>query len=292
MSLSITIDDSRFRAQLARFVDELGQDAREVVRGQTRLLLKQVIGFTPPKTLAQGRAAIGRDITRSMTPILLEDFPNAKMRERVKELAEKQDIAGLKSFLANTKSWRNWRVEPFSPSLHTSARNKRGRVTRSQRVFIPELARKSGRQFRSTSRASAWNKYMATMQGFAGRLKAAWGPAYEAVGGALPSWVKRHASPRGSVAVHFGDPKRPAIEFRNGAVGVGQLINPFRAAMRIRAKALAGDISRKLRDAKKTAGVKRHSKNPSPISPHPPPSRHCPRNPKTSPHPHRWSPPP
>lgn len=265
MSLTIQIDDSKFRTQLARFVDELGLAAPDVVKDQTRLLLKTVIGFTMPKTLAQGRAAVARDIARSMTPINPAYFHQPRMRERVTLLALKDDLEGLRAVFSNSKSWRNWRIEPFSPSLHTSARDPRsGRVLKSQRVFIPGLytVTRANAQTRKETlggigqQAKQWTKYVATVQGFVGRLKAAWGPAYEAVGGTLPAWVKRHANPRGAVKIEFGDPQRPAIEFRNGAVGVGKLIGPFRGAMQTRAKAMATDIRRRMHEAKKKAGFK------------------------------------
>lgn len=242
--MTFTIDDSKFRAQLARFVDELGLEAKDVVRDQTRLLLKQVIAFTPPKTLAQGRAAVARDIKRSMTPINLDFFPNARMRDRVEQLAGKNDVTGLRDVFQTSTSWRNWRVEPFSPSLHTGDRDRNGRVRKNRMVFIPETV---GGQFA---------KYVATVQKFVGRLKAAWGPAYLAVGGTLPAWVARHASPRGSVQINFGDPQRPSIEFRNRAVGVGHLRHPFASAMRFRAEGMRRDIARRLKLAAKKSGFK------------------------------------
>lgn len=251
-ALTFELDASELTRKMNRYVDELGLSGKEVVRDQTRLLLKQVIAFTPPKTLAQGRAAVARDIRRSMSPIVLDMFPLDRMRDRVEELVEKQDVTGLRAVFANSTSWNKWRVEHFSETLHTFARDRRGRVRQNRFIFITEAT-----EARKNSAQSQLRRYVAKVQGFVGRLKAAWGPAYLAVGGTLPAWVARHSAVRGTVDVNFGNPQRPSIELRNFAAGVSQLIHPVQSAMRTRSKAMASDLKRKLREAANKAGLKK-----------------------------------
>src|SRR5262245_42876250 len=95
--ITVQIDDSNFRRHLARFIDELGLEPIDVIRDQTRLLLRQIISFSPPKTLAQGRKAVAGDIRRSMAPIILDDFHLPRMHKRVAELAQRDDAGGLQA---------------------------------------------------------------------------------------------------------------------------------------------------------------------------------------------------
>jgi hypothetical protein len=253
MSLTFEINDSRFRHQLARFVDELGLEAKDVVKDQTRLLLKTVIAFTAPKSLAQGRKAVARDINRSMTPIDYTWFRDRRLADRLHTLEQRGDAQGAQDTLRAIGGWGAWRVLPFSPSLHTSARDNRGRVTRTQRTFVlqPE-----SRNSRGAIAIGPWSKYVATVQKRVGQLKAAWAPAYFAVGGTLPAWIANQSYIRGSVDVKFSDPQRPSIEFRNFAKGVGQLRHFFEGAFRTRAEAMRRDIARRLKIASKNAGFR------------------------------------
>lgn len=245
MSISIDINHSAFGARLEKWARTAGLEMPDAIRTQTRLLLKQVISFTPPQSLAQGRAAVARDITRSMTPIDLNDFPNERMRDRVNKLAAERNVQSLQALFRNTKTWKAWKVEQFAPQLHKFARDRRGRVQRSKRVFVPETFT-SGR---ANSSRNQWAAYVKHMQAAVGRLKAAWGPAYKAVGGTLPSWVGRHQEVSGAVIDNLRDATRPSITFRNYATGVGQLERPFRAAFNARFRAVTADIRRILRQS-------------------------------------------
>ena len=51
------------------------------------------VRFTPPKTLAQGRKAVARDIQRAVRPLRPADFRS----HRIRKLIRKRDYAGLEA---------------------------------------------------------------------------------------------------------------------------------------------------------------------------------------------------
>ncbi len=59
---SLNSELARFGAQMARYVDELGQDSKEVVKRQTGLLMREVTDQLPPANRKRLESIIGRDI--------------------------------------------------------------------------------------------------------------------------------------------------------------------------------------------------------------------------------------
>lgn len=212
---------------MARYSSELGIDAREVVRDQVSLFLRQAIQITPPKTLAQGRKAAAKDINRAVSPLTEDDFKS----ESIKRLIRNRDKVGLEVVLPKIR--KGWSLVAFSPDLHTGARNKGGHV---------------GRTFkRATLDYAQWKKYVALVQKRVGRMKAAWLPALRAVGGTYnKSWVVRHQSPSGFYDNNLAK-NNPSFTAYNAAKGIKSLARIFQAALRIRAKKMANDLKIKLR---------------------------------------------
>lgn len=239
--MSADVDSSKFERKMARYIEELGMNASEVVSDQSRLLLKAAIKLTPPNSNSQGRKAVYSDIARSMSPLYPENFrgPHAA---RIREMLEKKDLVGFQAFLMNQKNkWKSWRIETFSPDLHRKAQNSRGRVTKSQKIFVAE-----NRQ---------WEKYVKTQQSHVGREKCGWWPAYKRLGGTLPSWITRHTE---GVRGNFNDAQLnnksfPSFTIRNFSHGIGGSVRLIRDAIRIRGEAMEKDIKRRLTElAKKT----------------------------------------
>jgi hypothetical protein len=237
--MNVDVDYSKLNAKVARYVDELGIDSREVIATQSRLLLKALIKITPPGTNAEGRKAVFSDIARSMSPVYPENFtgPHA---ERIRELVQKKDEVGFQAFLQKqTNKWKNWTVKPFSPQLHHGAQNARGRVTKSQKVFVLD--------------AKSWEKYVKHEQSHVGRQKAGWWPAYLALGGTLPSWITRHEGARGFLINGLDNKTFPTFTMVNQTKGIGGIRRLIQSAVRIRAEAVEKDIKYRLAQlAKKT----------------------------------------
>ena len=269
MHPTATVDATRFNDQIARVHSALigaGKmgDAATVVEDETRRFLKQVMRFTPPKSLAQGRKAVARDIRRAMTPVDPEFFTNPELKHRIRAIlsqgydtvtttrtnfgsikpSERQKAARTSAFVAlsgligNANGWKKWKVRHFDRSLHTKARDNRGRVNRTKRVFVME--------------AGAHKKYVREVQSRVGLMKSGWAPALRSVGGAgeIPSWVARHTRNPGFVVNNLGN-SSPSVTVGNVAKGVGQIQHFVRGALNARVNAMRRNIRLILSDYSK-----------------------------------------
>lgn len=185
MSLTIKFDEAAYRHALNQFVGKLNADAQTLLKEEMRLVLRDIVRFTPPKTLAQGRKAVAGDVTRAISPLDQTSFGRAKeeTRTRMRAMIAKRDNVGLQAAI-NAMGGRRWIVKAFSPSDHTSKRNRYGRVRRSQ--------------FTLTTDESKLKRYLASVQRRVGLAKAGWNAAASAVGLRLPSWVRKHGAMLGS----------------------------------------------------------------------------------------------
>lgn len=238
MNVNITVDATNLNRKIESLYDALigaGQqgDAATIITDEARRYIKQVLKFTPPKSQAQGRAAVSRDIARAATPITANYFRNPKLRERFREMTEVESRSNeeIEQFLRNA-GWKKAKVRTFTPELHKSARDRRGRVQSSKNVFILEFER--------------WKKYVRVVQSFVGNMKSGWVPAYTSLGGKVPSWIKRHTTGRISqtgFVVNALHGERPSITIGNVARGVGGIRHLASQALQARKQA----ISRRIR---------------------------------------------
>ncbi|HNQ89019.1 MAG TPA: hypothetical protein PKM73_10430 [Verrucomicrobiota bacterium] len=175
--LDLTVQTREFNDAVSRYVVALGKDARQAVRYQSMLLGKKLIQFTPPATRAQGRKAVARDIQRAVTPLRVADFKSRGIRKLIRE----RDYTALQVVLAKFKTgpFAGFAVKPFSPELHTSKRDSRGRVRKSAKVATPD--------------ATEVRDYIRQVQQRVGRAKAGWVKAVTQLGGSVPDWMARHA---------------------------------------------------------------------------------------------------
>ena len=251
MNLTATVDATRFNDQMARLKDALigaGKmgDAATVVQDEARRFVQTVMRFTPPKTLAQGRKAVARDIRRAMTPVEPKMFTSPKLRDRVREILSEGEFkkeltvarrskrtsayAQLVELMDSAGGWKKWRVERFDSKLHTKVRDNRGRVQRAKRVLVME--------------ANLHKKYVADVQKRVGTMKSGWAPALRSLGGAneIPSWVARHTNNPGFVVNNIADSAVPSVTIGNTAKGVGQLRHFVQGALDARANAMGKRI--------------------------------------------------
>ncbi|MCZ7641369.1 MAG: hypothetical protein M5U12_38105 [Verrucomicrobia bacterium] len=175
--LDLTVQTREFNDAVSRYVVALGKDARQAVRHQSMLLGRRLIQYTPPATRAQGRKAVARDIQRAVTPLRVADFESRGIRKLIRERA----YSALEAVLAKFKSgpFARFFVKPFSPELHTSKRDSRGRVRKSAKVATPD--------------ATEVRDYIRQVQERVGRGKAGWVKAVTQLGGSVPEWMARHA---------------------------------------------------------------------------------------------------
>lgn len=165
-------------ASLERLRGIVRTDAEDVIRQQGRLLFSSVLKLTPPKTLAQGRAAVKRDIEQTVRPIKASKIRDASMRawyERVKGDKNSEDWS---KFVAAAYG-KAAVVVPFSPELHQKNRDRRGRAKRTHYV---------------TLQVSKEAKYIRERQQLVGSGKGGWVAAIKALGGSAPAWATRWAA--------------------------------------------------------------------------------------------------
>jgi hypothetical protein len=212
-------------------------DAATILADESRKLTKQIMGFTPPKNLAQGRVAVARDIHRAETPFSTEGYPS-RLKARLDKLAAAGDIIGINAILKNLRSKAgNWRVANFSKELHQNARGSRGRVHTAKKLFVLQVRELA--------------KYVAEIQKRVGLRKSGWLPALIALGGKAPSWVARHVgNAPGRASVQLTGTS-PGITMSSHAAGVGDDRRLIQSAVNVRAKAMASRARMLLSDYKK-----------------------------------------
>ncbi len=195
---TLSIDISAWTRKVALLGAATGKNMREVLDEEWPLLMRKIVDFTPPKTLAQGRAAVNRDIRKTMRP-----FDPALVRtEGVREIVARKNIEAfnLVAGRAHGGPLQGARAVPFSPEIHTSARNARGRVTTSQqnRVVLG-------------SDAQLLKRYLKTIQDRVGWAKAGWLQALHLLGETAASYIERHSPGSGRVIDDRDNPDNPSI---------------------------------------------------------------------------------
>lgn len=234
--MSLEVDTSRINTLIERYSRSVGKPIAEVIRTQMRLFLQAAVRITPPKTARQGKDAIARDLVRAVEPITEDAFESESIRKIIRE----RDKAAFAAVLSNIRP--EWELVDFDQSLHTGARNRRNRVTRQTR--------------RSTLDVKQWKSYLKEVQSRVGRMKAAWLPALRAVGGTVPGWISRHASPSGHYQNDLSSSLVPSFTAVNRAVGIKQHVSIMRAALRGRVRAMTSDMNRRLRESARQSGFK------------------------------------
>ncbi len=200
-------------------------DAATILQDESRKLVKQVMGITPPKSLAQGRAAVERDIHRAETPFSTEGY-KGKLKDRLDKLAAAGDVAAINAILKNIKGRSaNWRVMNFSRELHQTARGSRGRVISVKNIFVLQVRELA--------------KYVKSIQARVGLRKSGWLPALTVLGGRAPAWVARHVSNAPGTAALQLTGMMPGITISSHAAGVGEDRRLIQYAVNVRAKAMA-----------------------------------------------------
>jgi hypothetical protein len=232
MSEDISIEWQQFRlneriTELSRI---LPQDAATVFEDESRLFLKQVIRFTPPKTKAQGEAAITRDLGQLFTAVD-ENMLNT--------IGSEHGLSAIDVWLTTANGERkelDWRkIDPTGAGMkefHYRNRDSRGRAfhlkrQRGQKWYAPYVV-----SFEDMA------AYRDKMKARVGRRKAAWAKSYVALKGTVAAWIGRHiGGAKGEFHIST-NPSRPAIVMINRAAGIGQDTHIVSSALRARYQAI------------------------------------------------------
>lgn len=195
-----TIDTARWGAAVQVYAERTGIGIREALDEEWPLLISKIIDFTPPNTLAQGRAAVASDIRNIMRPF---DPIGPFRTEGLREIVEKKDIAGFNILAARDHGglMSGKRAVAFDPLVHTSQRNKYGRVTRKSGDVV------------LGSDAKLLKQYVKNIQDRVGWAKAGWLRALALVGAIdrAPAYVSRHDMSGGDVIDDRANEDDPSI---------------------------------------------------------------------------------
>jgi hypothetical protein len=150
-------------------------------REESKLFIQSSSGMfnpmrTPPKTAKQGKIAVERDVNRALPTLPV--FKNQGLKDAAERILATGDTVALQKFLSGINGMEGIQVKSFSPSLHTSARNKRGRVNRRQRNYIVA----------DSKQVAAYRKDKIKAVGTA---RAGYVPALRSLGGKVPRWIQK-----------------------------------------------------------------------------------------------------
>lgn len=204
MELKTTVDLALFDRAALRYIEELGLACPSVVLRISKATNEELMRFTAPRTFAQGRAAVARDIGRAMWVLNPDKIHNRKLRQAV--IDEEFDV--VQAFMHLREAFPGFKLEHFSPSLHQSKRDRRGRVRKSQKVIV--LERRS------------YNSYVRQIQKHVGATKFGWAISGRRLGVAIPSWVLGHSESHGNFEEDL-NPKNPMVAMTNKGPGIDQL---------------------------------------------------------------------
>lgn len=232
---------------LATYSKVVDQGMRESLYQEWPLLLEKVIAFTPPKTLAQGRAATAGDLAKTMRPF----DPKAIRSKKLRKIVDEMDVKAFNILAQRVKSgpMAGAQAIRFSEAAHTGQRDRRGRVrsTSLNRVILGDNAKLLTRYRDKLLKRVGW-------------AKAGWLTAYYAVGGSrAPSFVARHGQGSGGVIDDHANELNPSITAINRTPWASRKdegARIIRDAILSRANAIETKIKVQLRLAREKAGFK------------------------------------
>lgn len=179
----ITVDVAGFRQQVNSFAVRYGLDARLVMLDQMRLWVGDLAKRTPPKTLAQGRAAVARDIGKVFEPLEVARATQAWAAALAKEghTVYRKTARGLMKI--DKQQLREATGQAMS-AAHAAARDRNTGRVRVNRKTDQAWGGKT-----LVPRADGL-RYIRSVQRHVGKLKAGWLPAAQRFGAKVPSFVR------------------------------------------------------------------------------------------------------
>lgn len=224
--LRFQVDTDAFNDAIRAYVTRLGVELPKALRTQSRLLFKFVIDRTPPKTRAEGRRRVTRQIEMAIRPLDPKSFESDSVRRLIRE--RQYEVLG--------KILSGRGVVPFSADVHHRARDPHGRVRKETGYLTPDT--------------SEVRDYIGVMQANVGRAKGGWVPAYKAAGGKPAAWLDRWSS-MGAVEDRLSDSGGPYIQAENRSEWAthGDDERIVAGAMAARQQAILDDIEKRLERA-------------------------------------------
>lgn len=213
--------------KLARLAAAARVDYGLVIREEARFVTQQLIQFTPPKTMAQGKAAIAFDFTRLTTQL---EYSYFKARETTggfyKSIANyirKREDTKLQA-LFNNRALNGFYGLTLLTNPQQILEQHKNRRTQYGRI------RSGRRQFASYMKDS--NTAMRTIQERVGWTASGWIPAAKVTGARYKKFSDRFGGKSGSQVSNFG--RNPFILARNFNVKIPKYQSTVNAVLRSR----------------------------------------------------------
>lgn len=203
----VSISVEVWERKLAAYIAATGKGIREALYEEWPFLIRKIMDFTPPfkakggrgvSDLSVGRAAVANDIYKTMRP-----FDPAQIKTKaMRRIVETKDIAAFNIVAARSKSALLSGVQaiPFSPQVHLSQRDARGRVRGRDR-----------RRVVLGTDAVLLKRYVTKVQSMVGYAKSGWLKALHLVGGTGPAYVEKHGTGGGEVIDDHANDENPSI---------------------------------------------------------------------------------
>jgi hypothetical protein len=191
---TVSISVEVWEKKLALYMAATGKNMREALYEEWPLLMRKIMDFTPPfksggrrgaSDLSVGRAAVARDIYKTMRP-----FDPAQIRtKQLQRAVSTRDVAAFNIIASRSKGrMKGDTAIAFSPQVHLSQRNARGRVTGKDRKRVV-----------LGTDAELLKKYVVEVQKRVGYAKSGWLKALLLVGGEAPGYVMAKGTSGGDV---------------------------------------------------------------------------------------------
>jgi hypothetical protein len=208
--VTVKLDMRGLNGAINAYRREFNISADRALRTQGRLLAEQLIKFTPPRNMAQGKVAVRRDIASTMRPLYKAKGANGRyfFFKNGKSYTVPKDSAPGTKVLAISNDGSLQQID-FEPTLgghevsfvHQARRGAWGRALKTQARVPAGVAR---------------NEYKAEMkksEGMVGQARGGWAAGVIKFGGNVPAWIRKHLS--AGRAVYNRHATRPSILLEN-----------------------------------------------------------------------------
>jgi hypothetical protein len=235
---TISVDTSDLNKALQGLAIATGKDADTIIIEESRLFAEQAMRRTPPRTLAQGRRAVARDIKKILS-VASEELIRKAIDWHGGEDHVRQNFT-RKDGSTYLIEWNHTQLGSEGIEAHHNRhRDKRGRVSTA------------GDRERTIGRWKARDKwivphkvradYIKEKQSNVGKLKAGWMPSVRLFHGKAPGYVRRH-NPRGSAQFRGARTNDVRAIMTNTAKGASGIDRFLKQIVRIRLSAIMRKI--------------------------------------------------
>ena len=209
-----------------------------VIKEETRAIVRNIMQLTPPKTYAQGRAAVASDMRKIAVP-MSDEFTTGDLglegenswKARMREAVAARDHVAIEALMRNSKHryFQGRTVVQSRDALaqaHRSNRSPRGRTYR----------------LRHLAYGGDWKAHLKTIQERVGWAKSGWVAIADRAGLRTPGWLRRLAAVSGAATANFG--VNPGVTAVNYNVKIPNYQQTVSAAVRNRTRVTERKILR------------------------------------------------